>query len=178
MPLLETWRSHYHRLRIPRTWALNRHVRRVQRHGNVTGTPIAPNRPPLLAARGATADTAVSLRANNGQAPADGKAAASHPPQKYRYNRWWVTERQEFLHQEAIVEDPEVIARRRHILPDATPEARWKTPHKPTMDMMLPFAKVVDYSKDPDTKFLKPLNVPRWKDFMIRSKPVVPRTWY
>ena len=41
-----------------------------------------------------------------------------------------------------------------------------------------PFIKVVDYAKDPDAKNLKPINIPRWKSFMTRSTPTVPRTWY
>lgn len=99
-------------------------------------------------------------------------------PQPYKYNRWWVNNDHSFVHQYAVVEDPLVAQEKRTKLPAATSENVWKTPHSPFFLPFAPFIKVVDYPKDDDAKFLKPVNIPRWKDYMHRSKPVVPRTWY
>jgi hypothetical protein len=104
-----------------------------------------------------------------------GGAAATVP---YKYNRWWVNNDHAFVHQYAVVEDPQVTQEKRTRLPTATSENIWKNPQSTFFLPFAPFIKVVDYPKDPDSKFLKPVNVPRWKDYMNRSKPVVPRTWY
>lgn len=100
------------------------------------------------------------------------------PEQPYKYNRWWVNNDHAFVHQYAVVEDPDVTRQKRTTLPTATAENIWKEPQSPFFLPFAPFIKVVDYPKDPDAKFLKPQNIPRWKDYMARSKPVVPRTWY
>ncbi|KEG15278.1 hypothetical protein DQ04_00121100 [Trypanosoma grayi] len=96
----------------------------------------------------------------------------------YRYNRWWVNADHEFVHQYAFVEDPEVTKAKREALPPVTKENIWKEPQQTFFLPFAPYIRVVDYPKDPDAKFLKPVNVPRWKDYMQRTKPVVPRTWY
>jgi hypothetical protein len=96
----------------------------------------------------------------------------------YKYNRWWVSNNHEFVHQYAFVEDPEVTKQKRATLPAVTSENIWKEPQRSFFMPFAPFIKVVDYPKDPDAKLLKPINVPRWKDYMQRLKPVVPRTWY
>lgn len=96
----------------------------------------------------------------------------------YSYNRWWVTNDHEFVHQFAFIEDPDVIRERRSALPVITKENLWKEPQQTYFMPFAPFVRIVDYAKDPDAKFLKPVNVPRWKDYMQRRKPVIPRTWY
>nr|CCC94182.1 conserved hypothetical protein [Trypanosoma congolense IL3000] len=96
----------------------------------------------------------------------------------YKYNRWWVNADHEFVHQYAFVEDPEVTKAKREALPPVTRENIWKEPQQTFFMPFAPYIRVVDYPKDPDAKFLKPVNIPRWKDYMQRTKPVVPRTWY
>ncbi|CAD2217793.1 hypothetical protein AGDE_02173 [Angomonas deanei] len=96
----------------------------------------------------------------------------------YKYNRWWVSNDHEFIHQFSFTEDPDVVRERRNTLPVVTRDNIWKEPQKTYFMPFAPFIKVVDYAKDADTKFLKPVNIPRWKDYMQRTKPVVPRTWY
>lgn len=98
-----------------------------------------------------------------------------HP---HRYNRWFASNELQFVHQHQIIEDPEVTAERRRLLPPPTKEDAWRRPHKPTFDPLLPFVRVMDYPKDPDAKHLTPVNIPRWKEYMLRSKPMLPRTWY
>ncbi|EPY25590.1 hypothetical protein STCU_02341 [Strigomonas culicis] len=105
-----------------------------------------------------------------------GEASVGTVP--YKYNRWWVSNDHEFVHQFAFVEDPDVVRARRETLPTRTKENIWRDPQQTYFLPFAPYIKVVDYAKDPDTKFLKPINVPRWKDYMQRTKPVVPRTWY
>ena len=100
------------------------------------------------------------------------------PEQAYKYNRWWVNNSHEFVHQYAVVEDPDVTREKKIKLPSVTAENIWKEPHNPFFLPFSPFIRVVDYGKDPDAQFLKPTTVPRWKDYMFRSQPVVPRTWY
>ncbi|ORC90525.1 uncharacterized protein TM35_000083230 [Trypanosoma theileri] len=96
----------------------------------------------------------------------------------YKYNRWWVNADHEFVHQHAFVEDPEVTKAKREVLPPVTKENIWKEPQQTFFMPFAPYIRVVDYPKDPDAKFLKPVNIPRWKDYMQRTKPVIPRTWY
>jgi hypothetical protein len=103
-------------------------------------------------------------------------AGASGVP--YQYNRFFVNEQFDFVPTEVVAEDPAIIEQRRTLLPEPTKEDTWRTPQKPMFEPLVPFLRIADYSKDPDVKLLKPINVPRWKDFMHRSKPVVPRTWY
>jgi hypothetical protein len=122
--------------------------------------------------------------------PGMGDAAAGSTPRRpavdptgakeepYRYNRWWVNNEMDFIHQYAYIEDPAITHQRRTVLPPATTEAIWRKPHEPIFLPMVPFVKVVDYAKDPDAKNTVPFNIPRWKDYMVRSKPMVPRTWY
>lgn len=147
--LLENTREFYHRVHLPRRVELQRHIRREERN---------------LAKRRATGDSA---------AP-----SPSSQVQPYKYNRWWVSNKHAFVHQYAVVEDPEVTREKRVKLPVATAENIWKESQSPFFLPFAPFIRVVDYPKDPDAKFLKPVNVPRWKDYMARFKPVVPRTWY
>lgn len=116
-----------------------------------------------------------ALEAKRNGAAAGAPSADAVP---YKYNRWWVTNDHEFVHQHAYVEDPEVIRERRTALPVITKENLWREPQKTFFTPFAPYVRVVDYAKDPDSKFLKPINVPRWKDYMQRTKPVVPRTWY
>ena len=153
----ENWRGHYHRINIPRREALKRYREKLER-------TKAAN----AAAGITTADQTQSARVRQ----------EFQPEQPYKYNRWWVNNDLEFVHQHAVVEDPVVAAERRERLPKTATEADWKKPHKPTFDHLLPFVKVVDYPKDPDAKSATPVNVPRWKDYMLRKDPVVPRTWY
>ncbi|KAH9578297.1 hypothetical protein LSM04_000852 [Trypanosoma melophagium] len=96
----------------------------------------------------------------------------------YKYNRWWVNADHEFVHQHAFVEDPAVTRAKREVLPPVTKENIWKEPQQTFFMPFAPYIRVVDYPKDPDAKFLKPVNIPRWKDYMQRTKPVIPRTWY
>lgn len=96
----------------------------------------------------------------------------------YKYNRWWVSNDHEFLHQHAFVEDPDVTREKRSTLPNVTRDNIWQEPQSPFFLPFAPFVKVAEYKTDPDAKFMKPINVPRWKDYMQRTKPVVPRTWY
>eukprot|EP00796_Vickermania_ingenoplastis_P004518 gene4518-3305_t len=96
----------------------------------------------------------------------------------YKYNRWWVTNDHEFVHQFAFVEDPDVTRDKRQAMPPVTRESVWREPQHPFFLPFAPYVKVVEYKSDPDAKFMKPINIPRWKDYMQRSKPVVPRTWY
>nr|7AOI_Bc Chain Bc, mL95 [Trypanosoma brucei] len=107
---------------------------------------------------------------------AKGNVKAEEVP--YKYNRWWVNEEHEFVHQYAFVEDPEVTKAKRETLPPVTRENIWKEPQQTFFLPFAPYVRVVDYPKDPDAKFLKPVNIPRWKDYMQRTKPVIPRTWY
>ena len=145
----ESWRAHYHRVRVPRTLALSRFRDRVE-----------------MAQARTTAKEA-------------GAAVVPAVPEKtYRYNRWWVGDKNEFIHQHHVIEDPEIVARRRASLPEPTASDLWKTPKKPFFEPLVPFVDIKDFPKDPDVKFLKPATVPRWKDFMMRKRPMVPRTWY
>lgn len=152
--LLE-FKQTYHRIHLPRRINLEHHLRRLR-------TKEA-NKAQKTEGKGKGGN--VKLDGQNIQEP-------------YKYNRWWVTNNSEFLHQHAYVEDPEVIRDRRMSTPDPTSEKLWKTPFEPHMMPFVPYIPVVDYPKDPDVKNLKPINVPRWKDYMFRHTPVVPRTWY
>ncbi|CCW66173.1 unnamed protein product [Phytomonas sp. Hart1] len=153
--VLDSFKEHYHRVHLPRRIALQRYKRREQ--DRLRKAPHA-------------ADTGL---ANSGH---DSPNTSGEIP--YKYNRWWVTNDHEFLHQFAVVEDPDVVRERRTTLPQVTKENIWREPQQPFFMPFAPFIKVVDYANDPDTKFLRPVNVPRWKDYMQRTKPVVPRTWY
>jgi hypothetical protein len=160
---LENWRSHYHRLRVPRSIVLKRHVKREEmRHA----------RDAARASAGSTSG------GSGGAAVPDYNSIGSNAPVSYKYNRWFVNERHEFVATEAVVEDPDVVQQRRTALPEPTAEDTWKKPHSPFFEPLVPFIRVMDYPKDADVKYLKPTNIPRWKDFMARSKPMIPRTWY
>ena len=148
---LETWRAHYHRVRRPRTLAVERHREQLE---------LQKAR---QAAKGKTGAAA---------------AAINVPEKTYRYNRWWVGDNNEFVHQTHVIEDPEVIMRRRAALPEPTADDKWKTPMSPFFEPLRPFVDVKDFPKDPDVKMLKPATIPRWKEFMLRRSPMVPRTWY
>lgn len=106
------------------------------------------------------------------------KASQSADTVPYKYNRWWVTNDHEFVHQFSVVEDPDVTLEKRRTLPPVTKEDIWKEPQRPSFLPFSPFVHVAEYKSDPDAKFMKPINIPRWKDYMQRTKPVVPRTWY
>lgn len=147
--LLDSFKEHYHRVHLPRRVALQRYVRNEERKRQKTS----------------------NVSSSEGSADVGGA-------QTYKYNRWWVSNKHEFVHQYAVVEDPEVAREKRKALPSVTAENVWRDPHKATFLPFAPFARVVDYGKDPDAQFLKPTTVPRWKDYMMRSKPTVPRTWY
>jgi hypothetical protein len=144
----ESWRAHYHRVRQPRTLAVHRLRERLE------------------------------LQKAREVAKAKGEGAPSVPTVPYRYNRWWVGDNAAFVHQTHVIEDPETIMRRRASLPEPTAADKWKKPMNPFFEPLKPFVDVVDYPKDPDVKFMKPATIPRWKDFMARDKPMVPRTWY
>ena len=96
-----------------------------------------------------------------------------------RPNRWWVSNNGDFIEQVQVIEDPRVIERIRTTLPDPTHEDLWKKNQCPTFT---PFEalhqKVIDYPEDPDAKHLYATNLPKWKDFMKRNRPPLPRTWY
>jgi hypothetical protein len=111
-------------------------------------------------------------------ASASNSSVSGTPVHSYKYNRYWVTNNHEFMHQYAVVEDPDVTREKKIKIPTVTSEKIWKEPHSPYFLPFVPFIRVVDYGKDPDAQFLKPTTVPRWKDYMFRNKPVVPRTWY
>lgn len=152
--LCDSFKEHYHRVHLPRRLALQRHLRRQQQRQ-------------LRAAAGSAggATTGYSSALAPGEVP-------------YKYNRWWVSNDHEFIHQFAFVEDPDVVRQRRESLPLVTRDNIWRESQKTFFMPFAPFIKVVDYAKDPDAKMLRPVNVPRWKDYMQRTKPVVPRTWY
>mmetsp|Transcript_18368 Transcript_18368/g.21150 ORF Transcript_18368/g.21150 Transcript_18368/m.21150 type:complete len:162 (+) Transcript_18368:115-600(+) len=156
IPTLENTREFYHRVHLPRRIALQRHIRAEERK--------------LAKRRGEASSSATSSAAT--------PAASSSQVIPYKYNRWWVSNDHAFVHQYAVVEDPEVTRERREKLPMPTAENTWKEPQSPFFLPFAPFIRVVDYPKDADAKFLKPVNIPRWKDYMNRAKPVVPRTWY
>ena len=150
---LETWRARYHRIGAPRRLALQRHREHLE----------------LQKAR----------EAAKGARPGSAAAATINVPEKtYRYNRWWADENSNFVHQAHVIEDPEVIMRRRTSLPEPTADDKWKKPMKPFFEPLKPYVDVKDFPKDPDVKQLKPATIPRWKDFMMRQQPMVPRTWY
>lgn len=111
-------------------------------------------------------------------APKAGNVAQAPGSVPYKYNRWWVSNDHEFVHQFSFVENPDVTREKRIALPPVTQDNIWRDSQKTYFMPFAPFVKVIDYAKDPDTSFLKPINVPRWKDYMQRTKPVVPRTWY
>ena len=180
------WRVRYHRSRLPRAHALRQHKEK-----------LAGDKAKAAAAAAATGSQ--QKLAMGQPAPATellpGFGATEMETQTYKYNRHFVNHELQFIAQEHVVEDPRVIHRRKTQLEVAgsggkdgadaeaaastgTPEKVWKTPHQPWMDPMLPFIRVLDFPKDPDVKYLKPTNIPRWKDFMTRSKPMTPRTWY
>ena len=100
------------------------------------------------------------------------------PEQKARHNKWWVSNNGDFIEQMQVVEDPRVIERRRTTLPEPTKESLWKGNQCPFFTPFDPHIKVVNYPNDPDAKHLYSATVPKWKDFMIRKTPPVPRTWY
>lgn len=152
----ENTREFYHRVHLPRRIALQRHIKSEERK-------LA--RKQQQAAGGSVASAGAS-------------SSTSAPVVPYKYNRWWVSNDHAFVHQYAVVEDPEVTRERREKLPAPTAENLWKEPQSPFFLPFAPFIRVVDYPKDADAKFLKPVNIPRWKDYMNRAKPVVPRTWY
>ena len=183
---LTVWRVRYHRARLPRAHALRLHKEKLAADA---------------AKRDAAAAASAAGSSNGAPAPSEsllpGFARSEMAPQTYKYNRFFVNHELQFIAQEHIVEDPAVIHRRRTQLEVAgsgedkkpgadaaaasqvgTPEKLWRTPHQPWMDPLLPFIRVLDYPKDPDAKYLKPTNIPRWKDFMMRKSPSVPRTWY
>jgi hypothetical protein len=147
--LLDTFKEHYHRVHLPRRIALQRHVRNEERKAHKNNTAATSS--------------------------SGGTVAVTQP---YKYNRWWVSNDHAFVHQYAVIEDPEVTREKKSKIPTVTSENIWKEPHNPYFMPFVPFIRVVDYGKDPDAQFLKPTTVPRWKDYMFRNKPIVPRTWY
>ncbi|KAG8346388.1 hypothetical protein TRVL_02778 [Trypanosoma vivax] len=150
-PLLDSFKEHYHRVHLPRRLALQRYIRQ-QRLREASGKACI-----------------------NGTEKNCNKSLEEVP---YKYNRWWVNEDHEFVHQYAVVEDPLVTRAKREALPPVTKENIWKDPQQTFFLPFAPYIRVMDYPNDPDSKFLRPVNVPRWKDYMQRTKPVVPRTWY
>lgn len=156
--LADSFKEHYHRVHLPRRLALQRYVKREEAR--------------LSKQRSKAGDS------SSGTAAAASVAALQPGEVPYKYNRWWVSNDHEFVHQFAFVEDPDVTREKRTTLPLVTKENIWKEPQQSFFLPFAPFVRVVDYAKDPDTKFLKPVNIPRWKDYMQRTKPVVPRTWY
>lgn len=147
----DSFKEHYHRVHLPRRLALQQYQKREETR------------------RRREQQTSSSHASKGGPRPGD---------VPYRYNRWWVSNDHEFVHQYAFVEDPAVTQQRRTTLPAVTKENIWKVPQQTFFLPFAPYVRVVDGAKDPDTKFLKPVNIPRWKDYMQRTKPVVPRTWY
>ena len=100
------------------------------------------------------------------------------PTQKARYNRWWVSNNGDFIEQIQVIEDPRVIERRQNTLPSPTDENLWKKNQCPFFTPFDPYVKVVNYPSDSDAKHLYAATVPKWKDFMVRKSPPIPRTWY
>lgn len=149
--MLDSFKEHYHRVHLPRRLALQRYTKQQQR----------------LKKAPASGSDAVAGSSNSQTAEV-----------AYKYNRWWVSNDHEFVHQHSFVEDPEVTREKRNALPPVTRDNLWKEPQSPFFLPFAPFVKVTEYKSDPDAKFMKPINVPRWKDYMQRTKPVVPRTWY
>ena len=157
--LLDTIKDAYHRINLPRRLELAQFIRR--QHVKKT----------------------TNAKKGNAAAAASGEnAKVEDGNHHYKYNRWMVNNEHAFVHQQAFIEDPAVIRDRRtnltSLAANVTKEDLWKKPMMTTFLPFEPFIKVVDYAKDPDAKNLKPINIPRWKSFMTRSTPTVPRTWY
>ena len=156
------WRTRYHNTRLPRMYALRLHQEK------------------LLAARDAQRRTGgAAASGNNNNSSSNMSTSSTTPQHHYRYNKYHVNHELDFIAQVDVVEEESVIEdRKRNLTREPTSEKIWRTAHKPYMEPLVPFIRVLDYPKDPDVKYLKPTNIPRWKDFMFRKKPMVPRTWY
>lgn len=156
----ESFKENYHRVQLPRRILLARHIRKEEQRLPRASSNTLPD---------------VSSAVHNNR-PALREKAKDIP---YKYNRWWVTNEHEFVHQYAFIEDPEVTRERRRLLDSrATAEELWRKPHAPVFLPFTPHVPAVDTTKDPDAAFLKPTNLPKWKDYIVRENPVVPRTWY
>lgn len=161
------WRTRYHNTRLPRMYALRLHKEKL------VAAKEAEKRSAAAAAAAAAA-TGSSSGKNNSK-----KNSSLVPQHTYRYNKYHVSHELDFIAQVDVVEEESVVEdRKQNLTREPTPEKIWRTSHKPYMEPLVPFIRVLDYPKDPDVKSLKPTNIPRWKDFMFRKKPMVPRTWY
>ena len=180
----ESWRAHYQRIRTPRHVRLVQHIKSIERKrgrqmaaaaastGNVNNT--SNNKDNLMG----VSSFSSHVTAPSGAPPLQNVKQNAPGTVPHKYNRFFVNDQWNFVAQHQFVEDPEVEMKRKTTLPEPTNENLWKTPRNPHFEPFAPFLKIVDYGKDPDFKYMKPTNVPRWKDFMLRFKPMVPRTWY
>jgi hypothetical protein len=186
----ETWRALYHRQRLPRAMALQRYIRiqekrYIQRQQIQQRQQQAADGSAMAAAASSSAFESTHVTAAGptlfqGPGKDNNLRATSVQPAEvnHKYNRFFVNDDWEFVAQQAFTEDPAVSAKRRATLPEPTKAELWKTARSPAFQPFAPMSKVVDYAKDPDFKLLKPTNLPRHKDFMVRFKPSIPRTWY
>ncbi|KNH09520.1 tRNA/rRNA methyltransferase [Perkinsela sp. CCAP 1560/4] len=175
------WRELYHRIHGPRRLALAKWMKNKE----ILGQPGACMRETVpehadLPKKGyydfETVNVTEKSRSNAvGKEPAYIPKVPTH---KARYNKWWVSNNGDFVEQFQIIEDPRVIERRQTTLPDPTHENLWKKNQCPFFTPFDPYVKVVNYPKDPDAKHLYSATIPKWKDFMTRKTPPLPRTWY
>lgn len=180
---LETWRALYHRYRTPRQSALQRYIVATER--KLQKKQQEQQKFGSAAAAAAASSSSSSSSSKRSHITASAPDVSDYLSNKnvdhgvpHKYNRFWVNDEWNFVAQHAFTEDPDVVARRRAMLPEPTETSLWKQPRTPYFEPFSPFLRIVDYAKDPDAKYMKPTNVPRWKEFMMRNKPVVPRTWY
>eukprot|EP00760_Papus_ankaliazontas_P011260 PhM_4_TR14695/c0_g1_i1/m.68328 len=154
------WRQLYHHQQAPRRRQLEKYLRRRE---DMKG---------ILPAAEAT-------RLARSPGDEENHARAPKTDVNYRYNRWWVSNNGDFVEQVQVVEDPSVVLERKSRL-SSTPTSPdvWKKAQKQSFTPIKPFIKVLESVSDSDAKHLYPTNVPKWKEFMYRTKPMIPRTWY
>ena len=182
---LETWRAHYQRIRPPRHIRLTQYIKSVEKRRGRQQQNINNNNNNNNSSNKTAANLLAGVSSHSSHVTAPSGSPPLHNSKQnapgtvpHKYNRFFVNDQWNFVAQHQFVEDPEVAEKRRTTLPEPTNENLWKTPRNPHFEPFAPFLKIVDYGKDPDFKYMKPTNVPRWKDFMLRFKPMVPRTWY
>ena len=116
--VLDTWRSHYHRIRAPRANALAQYIvteeRRLRERAATSRAGKPASQPASSTHITAQSGYHAGLTSTNG--------AAKHPEQPHRYNRFFVNDECEFVATQAFVEDPEVIERRRNTCLNSVPK--------------------------------------------------------
>ena len=202
--LRENWRELYHRIHGPRRLALAKWLKEKEINAQgIPGQNVFPpgyhpgyteepqemnykgqaNSPKQASIRTGSPspvsiNTVQGRHANKENNALTTTSESSAPIVKVRQNRWWVSANGEFIEQMHVIEDPRVIERRKRTLPDPTKEDLWKRNQCPFFTPFEPFVKVMNYPDDPDAKHLYSATIPKWKDFMKRTQPPIPRTWY